>query len=185
MRWKKDPGIPNIQAPISHGGKSHDYVISHRRDQHTVSYRPPGRHEHVGTFTTETAAKAAAEAHAKGQSVTSSSSEKKTKAQLDREIAEALTSKPAATSTSAARTNPARGIPRADATAWIKQIRAEVRRIGADVTLGRVGTGKYQEIALWGSDANAVTLQLEQRGFQRTTLSGIGTRLSPITVIRP
>ncbi len=63
FKWKKDPGIPGVQAPISHGGTAHDYVISHRPDQHTVSYRPEGRHEHVGTFPTEKAAKAAAAAH--------------------------------------------------------------------------------------------------------------------------
>jgi hypothetical protein len=65
LTWKKEPGMPGIQAPISHGGKKHDYVISHRRDEHTVSFRPPGKHEHVGTFATEKAAKAAAAVHAR------------------------------------------------------------------------------------------------------------------------
>lgn len=66
LTWKKEPGIPGIQAPISHGGKKHDYVISHRRDEHTVSFRPPGKHAHVGTFVTEKEAKAAAATHARG-----------------------------------------------------------------------------------------------------------------------
>lgn len=63
LSWKKEPGSA-VQAPISHGGSAHDYVISHRRDQHTVSYRPPGQHQHVGSYTTERAAKAAAAQHA-------------------------------------------------------------------------------------------------------------------------
>lgn len=93
MKWKKEPGTPGVQAPISHGGKTHDYVISHRTDQHTVSYRPPGKHEHVGTFTTEKAAKAAAVAHSKGSA--RSHARKKSPAQLDREIADTLAKKPA------------------------------------------------------------------------------------------
>jgi len=79
--------MPGIQAPISHGGTEHDYVISHRKDQHTVSFRPPGKHEHVGTFPTERKAKAAAAEHAKAATA------KKTPAQLDREIAGALVKK--------------------------------------------------------------------------------------------
>ena len=63
LSWKKEPGSA-VQAPISHGGSAHDYVISHRPDQHTVSYRPPGQHHHVGSYTTERAAKAAASQHA-------------------------------------------------------------------------------------------------------------------------
>lgn len=166
LTWKKSPGAPGIQAPISHGGDAHDYVISHRTDQHTVSYRPPGKHEHVGTFSTEKAAKAAAEVHAAASSPSSAPPAKKTDTQVKREITE-FTS---------------RGIPRAEATALIKQIRDEVRRIGADVTVGRSGTGKYQLIELWGADANAVAAQLEQRGFRRTALRGLGTKMSPITL---
>jgi hypothetical protein len=90
MKWKKEPGTPGVQAPISHGGSTHDYVISHRTDQHTVSYRPPGKHEHVGTFTTEKAAKAAAVEHAKGSRSHVTHATKKTPAQLNREIAHAL-----------------------------------------------------------------------------------------------
>jgi hypothetical protein len=88
LRWKKEPGTPGVQAPISHGGKEHDYVISHRLNQHTVSYRPLGRHEHVGSFTTERKAKAAAATHAREQASRSSP------AQLDREIDEALSKRP-------------------------------------------------------------------------------------------
>lgn len=77
-----------------------------------------------------------------------------------------------------------RGIPRAEMTALIKQIRSEVKRIGADVAVGRVGAGKYQLLALWGTDAAAVASQLERRGFRRTPLSGLGTQLSPITLVR-
>lgn len=73
---------------------------------------------------------------------------------------------------------------KSEATAFVKQLRAEVRRIGADVTVGRVGTGKYQEISLWGSDADAVALQLEKRGFKRTLLSGSGSAMSPITIVK-
>jgi hypothetical protein len=91
LKWKKEPGTPGIQAPISHGGSAHDYVISHRKDQHTVSHRPPGKHEHVGTFTTEREAKAAAEKHAKGSRA--GALKKKSPAQLQREIDEVLASK--------------------------------------------------------------------------------------------
>lgn len=90
LKWKKDPGMPGIQAPISHGHgvvPPHDYVISHRRDQHTVSYRPPGKHESVGSFATEKEAKVAADTHARGSR---SHAVKKTAAQLDREIAASM-----------------------------------------------------------------------------------------------
>ena len=90
--------MPGIQAPISHGGTEHDYVISHRRDEHNVSYRPPGKHEHVGTFTTEREAKAAAALHASSSRSaapqvtkdTKTMSSKKPPAQLNREIAQSL-----------------------------------------------------------------------------------------------
>lgn len=68
LKWKKEAGIPGIQAPISHGGDYHDYVISHRPDQHTVSYRPAGKHVHVGTFASEKEARRAAEEHARSGS---------------------------------------------------------------------------------------------------------------------
>lgn len=56
-KWKSDPGMPGIQAPLSFGG---DFVISHRPQNFTVSYRPPGEHHHVGSFGTLRQAKAAA-----------------------------------------------------------------------------------------------------------------------------
>ena len=61
-RWKRYPGIPNVQAPLSGWGH---YTISHRQNNHTVSYRPPGHHVHVGSFPTEAKAKNAAHYHAK------------------------------------------------------------------------------------------------------------------------
>ena len=109
--------MPGIQAPISHGGAQHDYVISHRSNDHTVSFRPPGKHHHVGSYRTERDAKVAAQRHAdtgtappsntessvaawgpKGSpsqwsKPVRSSSTKKTPARLDREIAEALSKK--------------------------------------------------------------------------------------------
>lgn len=102
MKWKKEPGTPGVQAPISHGGSAHDYVISHRKDQHTVSYRPPGKHEHVGTFTTERQAKAAAASHAKvsrSHATKKTRATKKTPAQLDREIAHSLAGRSSSHST--------------------------------------------------------------------------------------
>lgn len=45
MEWEYIPGS-NIQAPLSVSG---DYVISHRSQQYTVSYRPPNTHVHIGT----------------------------------------------------------------------------------------------------------------------------------------
>jgi hypothetical protein len=62
VRWKRYPGVPGIQAPLSGWD---DYVIAHRRDSHDVSYRPKGHHVAVGTFGTEAEAKSAAREHAK------------------------------------------------------------------------------------------------------------------------
>ena len=62
-RWKRDPGIPGIQAPLSFR-PDEDYVISHRPGQHAVSYRPKGHHAHVGNYETEAEAKRAADRHA-------------------------------------------------------------------------------------------------------------------------
>lgn len=113
LKWKREPGMPGIQAPISHGGKTHDYVISHRHEDHTVSFRPPGEHHHVGSYRSEHDAKAAAEQHAKTGTAPPSNTASsiaawgpggspsqprgkrqhattKTPSQLDREIAEAL-----------------------------------------------------------------------------------------------
>ncbi len=68
LTWTRRPGTIRggraISAPISYGD-THHYVISHRPDEHTVSYRPPGQHHHVGTYKTAREAKAAAEQHAK------------------------------------------------------------------------------------------------------------------------
>jgi hypothetical protein len=110
LKWKREPGS-RVQAPISHGGKAHHYVISHRPEEHTVSYRPPGQHHHVGSYRSERDAKAAAQAHADTGSAPPSNTRSsiaawgpggppkghatkkrpgKTKAQLDREIAEVL-----------------------------------------------------------------------------------------------
>jgi hypothetical protein len=57
LRWRRVPGQTGVQAPLSVAG---DYVISHRTGAHVVSYRPPGKHLHIGTFKTAKAAKAAA-----------------------------------------------------------------------------------------------------------------------------
>lgn len=63
LKWKKYTGGKvngiKVQADLSCAG---DFVISHRHEQFTVSYRPTGHHIHVGTFTTLAAAKRAAEA---------------------------------------------------------------------------------------------------------------------------
>lgn len=64
MNWEENPGEPGIQAPLSYCGP---YVISHRFAHHTLSYRPPGEHHHLGAFATAEEAKAAAEAHLKGK----------------------------------------------------------------------------------------------------------------------
>jgi hypothetical protein len=60
LAWKEDPGS-RVQAPLSFAGH---YVISHRTDEHNVSYRPPGEHHHVGCYKTKAEARAAAERHA-------------------------------------------------------------------------------------------------------------------------
>lgn len=41
------------------------YVVSHRPGLHIVSYRPTGKHVHVGEYQTWQAAKAATEQHAR------------------------------------------------------------------------------------------------------------------------
>lgn len=114
LKWKREPGS-RIQAPISHGGRAHHYVISHRPEEHTVSYRPPGEHHHVGSYRTERDAKAAADQHAQTGTAPPSNtrssiaawgpggpppewgsgrtSAKKTPAQIKREIAEILAKK--------------------------------------------------------------------------------------------
>ena len=61
LDWKESPGS-DIQAPLSGAGP---YMISHRKNEHNVSYRPIGEHHHVGTYTTPEAAKQGAEEHAK------------------------------------------------------------------------------------------------------------------------
>ncbi len=57
--WRYITG-DSISADLSLRG---DYVVSHRRGCHTVSYRPTGKHEHVGQFATKELAYAAAEVH--------------------------------------------------------------------------------------------------------------------------
>lgn len=57
--WEYSPGS-RIQAPLS--SRWH-YVISHRPDEFTLSYRPPNEHHHVGTFKTLQEAKDAAAEH--------------------------------------------------------------------------------------------------------------------------
>ena len=57
--WETRPGDA-VMAPISYAGP---YVISHRPEEHTVSFRIPGQHAYLGVFTTEEEAKQAAEAH--------------------------------------------------------------------------------------------------------------------------
>jgi hypothetical protein len=61
LDWREHDGIPNIQAPLSVAG---DYVISHRPEQFTLSYRPTGHHVPLGQFTTEQEAKDKAQRHA-------------------------------------------------------------------------------------------------------------------------
>ena len=59
MTWATRLGS-RISAPLSFSGP---YVISHRRDCHTLSYRPTGVHKHLGQFKTVDEAKEAAETH--------------------------------------------------------------------------------------------------------------------------
>jgi hypothetical protein len=56
MNWKYRCGSENM-APISFCG---DYVISHREGRHILSYRPTGKHIHVGVYATAEEAKRAA-----------------------------------------------------------------------------------------------------------------------------
>jgi hypothetical protein len=62
VKWKHTKGDA-ISAPLSYTIDNH-YVISHRSRQHTISYRPPGEHHHVSTWTTKAASIRAAEQHA-------------------------------------------------------------------------------------------------------------------------
>jgi hypothetical protein len=61
LPWKFHKGKPGIQANLSSSGP---YVISHRPEEFTLSYRPEGEHHNVGTFKDLKLAKAAAERHA-------------------------------------------------------------------------------------------------------------------------
>lgn len=59
MKWEEITG-DHISAALSVSGP---YVISHRPDSYTLSYRPKGKHEHVGTFGTVAEAKREAQTH--------------------------------------------------------------------------------------------------------------------------
>lgn len=64
FRWKLNKGQRGVQAPVSF---AKHYAVSHRPGEHTVSYRPPGQHHHVGTYKTKAAALRAAEKHHKAR----------------------------------------------------------------------------------------------------------------------
>ncbi len=69
MKWKHTAGDP-ISAALSYTSPGEDhYVVSHRKRQHTVSFRPPGKHEHVATCTSARKARNAAESHAAARRV--------------------------------------------------------------------------------------------------------------------
>lgn len=53
LKWRTRRGNA-ISAPLSYAG---DFVISHRHEWHTASYRPPGKHVHLGVFLTKKAAR--------------------------------------------------------------------------------------------------------------------------------
>lgn len=57
--WEEIEGSKDC-APLSCSGH---YVISHRFEWHTVSYRPPGQRHHVGSYATPELATDAAEEH--------------------------------------------------------------------------------------------------------------------------
>jgi hypothetical protein len=59
LQWREIPERPNVCAL----SVAADYVISHRPDRYMVSFRPPGKHEHVGLTDTLVAAQAAAQLH--------------------------------------------------------------------------------------------------------------------------
>lgn len=61
MKWTTHPGN-EVCAELSSSG---DYVISHRTAHHVVSFRPPGKHVHVGVGLTKPLAKKIAEKHNK------------------------------------------------------------------------------------------------------------------------
>lgn len=60
--WKEIPPDGPV-APLS---CAEDFMISHRTNNFTASWRPKGRHVHVGSFTTLDEAKAACEGFRRG-----------------------------------------------------------------------------------------------------------------------
>ena len=58
--WKSRATEPHM-AELSYSG---DYVISHRRDNFTLCFRPTGEHHNLGSFQTLEIAKGTAEVHA-------------------------------------------------------------------------------------------------------------------------
>lgn len=63
LSWEHVPRT-DVCAALSWTPEGADhYVVSHRCREHTVSWRPPGQHVHVSTWTTKAAALRAAQAH--------------------------------------------------------------------------------------------------------------------------
>jgi hypothetical protein len=60
MNWQHTPETKKVTALTFSG----DYIISHRPECFTVSYRPTGQHYHVGQFQNVADGQAAAEEHA-------------------------------------------------------------------------------------------------------------------------
>jgi hypothetical protein len=66
----------------------------------------------------------------------------------------------------------------------ITSIKRLITNRGLQCKVMRIGTGKNFEIGLHGRDAERLAIALCGIGFERTPMSGNGTRINPITLDR-
>ena len=66
----------------------------------------------------------------------------------------------------------------------IKRIRRIIRAHDMRCKITRIGTGKHVDIGLHGAHAEHGATALCAAGFERTPMSGTGTRTNPITIKR-
>ena len=66
----------------------------------------------------------------------------------------------------------------------IKRIKRIIKAHNMRCKITRIGTGKNIDIGLHGAHAEHVATALCAAGFERTPMSGTGTRTNPITIKR-
>jgi hypothetical protein len=66
----------------------------------------------------------------------------------------------------------------------IKRIKRIIKAHDMKCKITRIGTGKNIDIGLHGAHAEHLATALCAAGFERTPMSGTGTRTNPITIKR-